>query len=275
MSNYRDEEESIGQVTTHKESTPPIPTDGADVPISKVHTSGTDNEFIHIGNSKVLRSDLVNAFGGDLFPSYHAQPSRKFANPAPLGLSAFALTTFVLSLINVQARGVTTANILVPCCFFYGGFVQLVAGVWEIVMENTFGATALCSYGGFWMSYGALLTPGFGVAEAYATTEDFEQAVGLYLVGWFIFTFLMCWATIRSTVAFFLMFFTVDITFILLAVGAFTGNVGCNKAGGWFGLAAAFLAWYNAMAGVFNKENSYVNIRPIYMPFAATVKEKS
>lgn len=105
----------------------------------------------------------------------------------------------MLSLYNVSARGVTAPNAVVGLAVGYGGLAQFVAGVWEFAAGNTFGATAFCSYGGFWWSYAALLIPWFGVNDAYtkagataeAGTEMLANATGLYLVAWFIFTFIM------------------------------------------------------------------------------------
>src|SRR6266568_8506998 len=87
------------------------------------------------------------------------------ANPAPLGLSAFALTTFVLSAANAQLF--TGSAIVIGLAIFYGGIVQILAGLQEFRAGNTFGATAFCSYGGFWLAVGAILTPAFGVLTAY------------------------------------------------------------------------------------------------------------
>jgi len=243
--------------------------------IARIITSGNDNEFVHIGNTKVYRDELIAAFGGTLNPQLHTAPSRKFANPSPLGLCGFALTTFVLSLVNVQARGLRTNNVVVGLAFFYGGAVQLLAGMWEMVVENTFGATALSSFGGFWLSFGAILTPSFGILDTYADSpHDLESALGFYLIGWFIFTFLLLLCTIRSTVAFFSLFFFLDITFLLLAAGYWSNHVGVTKAGGWFGIITAFVAWYNAFAGIANKENSYIDVRPIFMPGAHRISAK-
>ncbi|OQV07000.1 hypothetical protein CLAIMM_11494 [Cladophialophora immunda] len=106
-------------------------------------------------------SATLPAFGGEMQPGlYRSVKERKFANPAPLGLSAFALTTFVLSLINLEVRGLSEPNIVCSLAFAYGGLVQLLAGMWEMAVGNTFGATALSSYGGFWIAFGIILTPG-------------------------------------------------------------------------------------------------------------------
>merc|ERR1712058_192822 len=103
--------------------------------------------------------------------------------------------TFVLSLINIGVRGVHEPNIVVALAFGYGGLVQLLAGMWEMAVGNTFGATALSSYGGFWIAFATLLTPGGFDIEP--TLEESEGAaglhnnIGLFLVGWFSFAFIL------------------------------------------------------------------------------------
>jgi succinate-acetate transporter protein len=136
-----------------------------------------------------------------------------------------------------------------------------------MAVGNTFGATALSSYGGFWLSFAIILTPGgFNIVstlEANNNPLPFLNSFGLYLMGWFIFTTLLLICTLRSTVAFFSLFFTLDLAFLLLGVGYLNSsgghpNSGCIKAGGYFGLFAAFLAWYNALAGIADNSNRSV-----------------
>ncbi|CDR45807.1 CYFA0S20e00430g1_1 [Cyberlindnera fabianii] len=236
--------------------------------VSKVYTSGDNNEYVMIGRTKVLRSELIGAFGGDLQPGIHAGPPRRLANPAPLGLCGFALTTFVLSMFNARAMGVTTPNVVVGLAAFYGGLVQLLAGMWEIALDNTFGGTALSSYGGFWMSFAAINIPWFGIAEAYEDPTELANAVGFFLLGWTIFTFGVLLCTMKSTVAFFSLFFFLEITFLLLTIGEFTAKVGVTRAGGVFGVITAFIAWYNAYAGLATRENSYITAKAIPLPGA-------
>jgi len=138
-----------------------------------------------------------------------------------------------------------------------------------MAVGNTFGATALSSYGGFWISFAIILTPGFAIeSELIAAGTNGSHAVflnsfGLFLMGWFIFTFLLLLCTLRSTVAFFSLFFTLDIAFLMLGIG-YLQNDGaepqsaCIVAGGAFGLMAAFLAWYNALAGIADSSNRFV-----------------
>jgi succinate-acetate transporter protein len=190
-----------------------------------------------------------------------ASQFRPIANPGPLGLSAFALTTFVLSLVNVQARSVTTPNIVVGLALFYGGMVQFAAGMWEFAAGNTFGATALSSYGGFWLSWAVIQIPAFNVVASYeGNVQELKTAIAYYLFGWFIFTFLMLICTFRASVAFIFLFFTLDLAFLFLAIGEYTGNAACGKAGGYFGLFAAFAAWYCALSQMLNKNNSYFTL---------------
>lgn len=224
------------------------------------------------------------AFGGEFQPgTYRYVKDQKIANPAPLGLCAFALTTFILSLINLNTRGVATPNIVVASAFAYGGLVQLLAGMWEMAVGNTFGATALSSYGGFWISFGITLTPGgFQIVEAYTATgadpNGFTNAFGFFLMGWFIFTFLMLMCTFRSTVAFFFLFFTLDLAFLLLGIGylqatAGVPQAGCIRAGGAFGIIAAFAAWYNALAGILDRGNSFFLIPVAHFPWSDKGRE--
>lgn len=233
----------------------------------KIYITGDQDQYIHIGRQKFLRQDLLEAFGGTLQPGLAPEPSHKFANPAPLGLSAFALTTFVLSMFNAGAQGIEIPNVVVGLAMFYGGLVQLLAGMWEIALENTFGGTALASYGAFWLSFGAIYIPWFGVLAAYEKKEsDLANALGFYLLGWTLFTLGMCCCTVKSTVLFFSLFFFLFITFLLLTIAEFSGKTGVKTAAGVFGVITAFIAWYNAFAGVATRQNSYIVAKPFNLP---------
>ncbi|CAK7565912.1 MAG: Meiotically up-regulated protein 86 protein [Sporothrix epigloea] len=147
--------------------------------------------------------------------------------------------------------------------------------MWEMAVGNTFGATALSSYGGFWISYAILLNPTWDLLSAYAESGTTESALGFFLTGWFIFTTLLLLLTLRSTLMFFSLFFTLDLAFLFLAVGAFAADNGhastatnLNKAGGVFGLLAAFLAWYNAFAGIADSSNSFFTVPVFHFPWS-------
>ena len=180
------------------------------------------------------------------------------ANPAPLGLSAFALTTFVLSSSNAgflfPAVGVGGA-VVIGLAIFYGGLVQLIAGVQEFRAGNTFGATAFCSYGGFWMALGFVLLPGTGILAALTAEKAVSSGVGTFLLGWTIFTGLMLIATFRISGALIAVFALLFLTFLSLTIGWLSG-VGTGTfttwvgIGGWLGIVTALVAWYAALAGV-------------------------
>ncbi|OAV86740.1 hypothetical protein PTTG_00201 [Puccinia triticina 1-1 BBBD Race 1] len=197
--------------------------------------------------------------------SYVTNTPRKFANPGPLGLSSFAATTFLLSLFNLQTRGIKTESLIVSMAFGYGGIIQVLAGMWEFACGNTFGATAFSSYGGFWISFGLILSPNSGILAAYATKKDeLESALGLYLLAWFIFTSVMLLGSLRTSVALIALFFFLDVTFLLLAIGKLcTEGHALAKAGGVFGLITAFIAWYVAAAGLLEAEKSFIRLPTI------------
>ncbi|RKP29814.1 hypothetical protein METBISCDRAFT_27946 [Metschnikowia bicuspidata] len=226
-----------------------------------------DEDYIQFGNEKYLKSDLAAAFGGTLNPGLVSPPKHNLANPAPLGLSAFALTTFIFSLINAEAGGVKIPAVVIGLAFFYGGAAQFVAGMFELAVADTFGGVALSSYAAFWCAWGATQVDSFGIVSAYGTNKtEFRYAVGIFLVGWFILTFLFCAMTLKSTVDFFLLFFCLSITFLLLAISEFQNSVPVKKAGGIFGIITSFIAWYNAYAGIANSQNTYLTVKAIPLP---------
>ena len=179
------------------------------------------------------------------------------ANPGPLGLSAFALTTFVLSSSNAGflfSKSGAGTLIVLGLAIFYGGLVQLVAGVQEFRAGNTFGATAFCSYGGFWMSLGFVLLPFFAGGTKNLVDllgSEAATAVGVFLLGWTIFTLLMFLGSLRSNLATMGVFLFLFLTFLVLTIGWLAGaNTGWIQLGGWLGIITALLAWYTALAGV-------------------------
>lgn len=187
-------------------------------------------------------------------------PAVATANPAPLGLCGFALTTFVLSSINagfIIPQGIGT-TIVIGLALFYGGLAQMLAGMWEFRAGNTFGATAFTSYGAFWLSFAVIFIPGFGVLAAFTgkAAADLGTAVGLYLLGWTIFTALMFLGTLRSNGALIAVFGLLTLTFLFLAIGALGGASGMTMIGGWLGILTALAAWYTALAGILASGNN-------------------
>lgn len=187
--------------------------------------------------------------GGAAVPETGAQAGVgwKPADPAPLGLAGFAMTTFVLSMFNANLVNEKGLPVVLGLALAYGGLVQLIAGIWEFRNGNTFGAVAFCSYGGFWLSFWAL-----EVFYAKSIGGNAGHAVGLYLWSWAIFTAYMTVASLRVSGAVFGVFALLTATYILLAIG----NVGDHKTvihwGGYLGIATAVVAWYASFAIVTN-----------------------
>jgi succinate-acetate transporter protein len=171
------------------------------------------------------------------------------ADPAPLGLAAFALTTFVLSFFNAGLVSDKGEPVVLGLALAYGGIAQLLAGMWEYRNNNTFGATAFTSFGAFWISF-------FVYVQFQADkipTANAGDAVGLYLIAWGIFTTYMLVASFRVSAAVMLVFLLLAVTFFLLGIGDSSGTESITKAGGWFGIATAIAAWYASFASVTNK----------------------
>jgi succinate-acetate transporter protein len=167
------------------------------------------------------------------------------ADPAPLGLAAFALTTFVLSFVNTGLFKVEP--VVFGLALAYGGIGQFAAGMWEFTKGNTFGATAFSSYGAFWLSFWWLT----GHTDLSGFSEgDLSNSLGLYLLAWGIFTAYMTIAATRVSGAVLAVFVLLTATFIVLAIGDFATSETITKAGGWVGLATAVAAWYASLAGV-------------------------
>ena len=192
------------------------------------------------------------------------------ADPGPLGLAAFAGTTFMLSLVNSGLVGthLVPGGGLLPMvaalALAYGGIAQLVAGIWEFRTGNTFGAVAFCSFGAFWISF-------FFVVQSVGKNVPTEifSGLGLYLWMWGIFTAYMFIASLRTTGAVALVFLLLAITFIILGIGnsALAGTHsainGTIKLGGYVGIATAIVAWYASFAAVLNSTFGRV-VMPVF-----------
>jgi succinate-acetate transporter protein len=166
------------------------------------------------------------------------------ANPAPLGLMAFGLTTLILSVMNANLVSFdkSLVTVLGPA-LAYGGIGQLLAGMWEFRTGNTFGAVAFSSFGAFWISFYFLVQQD---AATLAKTGGFASGVGLYLWAWGIFTGMMFLCTFASPRAIQAIFLLLTITFILLGIGNSGTDNSIIHAGGWCGLATAAVAMYTA-----------------------------
>jgi hypothetical protein len=188
------------------------------------------------------------------------------ADPAPLGLAAFALTTFMLSGHNA---GFIPDIAWLGLALFYGGAIQLLAGMWEFKNRNVFGATAFSSYGGFWLGLGSFVVLA-ELTKLGTAVNNTDNALAWFLIAFAIFNSYMLLWSMRVNVAVFGVFLTLEVTEILLVIGFFElahgGSDFMLKAGGWAGIVTAAVAWYASAAGVANSF-SEKRVLPVGGPF--------
>ena len=188
-------------------------------------------------------------------------PSTGIADPAPLGLAAFALTTFLLSAANANWMTHATTAAFLGYAFAYGGLVQLLAGMWEFRNRNVFGAVAFSTYGGFWIGLGlwavlvkipTLTAAAKAPLTLPATVTALNHDVGWILLAFFIFNTYMLILSTQVNMAVFAVFLTLGLTEIILAIGQFllghASTSGIVQFGGYVGLVTALTAWYASFA---------------------------
>ena len=189
----------------------------------------------------------------------------KLANPAPLGLFGFALTTWLLSMVNAGYLPATSVPLVIAMAFAFGGTAQFAAGLMEMAKGNTFGFAAFCSYGAFWWSF-ALFAKFFGLGVPAA-------AVGWYLIVWGAFTFAMWIGTFALNRALFLVFLALWPTFLLLGLAPLLGIPALTTLGGYGGLITALFAFYLGAAEIINEAHGHT-VLPIGargIPYTPTV----
>lgn len=176
-------------------------------------------------------------------------PARFISDPAALGLAAFALSTMVLSFINAGILPQKDAPVVLGLAFAYGGLVQLLAGMWAFIKNDTFAAVALSSYGGFWISFYLLQHDAINKIPA----SNQAGALALYLFCWGVFSFYMWIASFRVSAAVMAVFLTLWPAYGLLGLGKALDSTLLFHLGGIFGIATAACAWYASAAIVLRK----------------------
>jgi succinate-acetate transporter protein len=189
------------------------------------------------------------------------------ADPAPLGLAAFALTTFLLSAANANWMTAATGNAWLGYALAYGGAIQLLAGMWEFRNRNVFGATAFSTYGGFWI--GLFLWVQFVAPHATSATAA-DHDLGWILLAFAIFNTYMLILSSQVNIAVFVVFLTLEITEVILFIGNFAGNTSVVHIGGYIGVLTALAAWYASAAGVANGIAGRIKL-PVGTPLVAPV----
>ncbi|KAL7894089.1 GPR1/FUN34/yaaH family domain-containing protein [Trichoderma sp. TUCIM 5745] len=215
--------------------------------VSPVHSNEQDLERLRTRGGHIDNRDQPS------LPIVH----RSFANPAPLGLLAFATCVFLLSMLGVNARGVVEKNVLVGVFVFFGGICQFISGIMEFIAGNTFGATVFPAYAALSLSFALIFIPGSGIIDAYSDAEghplpEFNQALALYLWSWFILNAIFTVAATRSSWPLFTALLLFNGELILLATGYMVGNESLLVAGNSIGFPVALCAYWSGCAGLWS-----------------------
>ncbi|KAF7352024.1 Fun34 transmembrane protein [Mycena venus] len=198
--------------------------------------------------------------GGVLSTSEGRAHVSGISNPGPMGLFAFASTTFILSMYNVQTRGIAHPNVVVGMAIFAGGLTQFIAGMWEFPRGNVFGATAFSSYGAFWMSYATIFIPSSGILAAYPDPNELASALGIYLTAWLMVTLFFLLAVVLKNIAYTALLSSLTVAFACLAAAQFSGE---HHAGGVFGIITALIAYYIGVSEMLAAEQRAVFVLPL------------
>ena len=199
------------------------------------------------------------------FKGFLSKQFPTIANPAPLGLSAFALTTWLLSMYNVGAWVPSEGpnQIAMGAALAYGGVVQLLAGMWEMRIGNTFGALVFSSYGGFWIGTASLFIKAFGFLDYYDGTDTLNNALGVYWFAWTLFTLFLTIAAHRTSIVLVALLFFLTLTLLLLTIAQFLVDANVHQAAGGFGILTACISWYAAFAALMDKKQQSLFRLPV------------
>ncbi|OLY82119.1 Ammonia transport outward protein 2 [Smittium mucronatum] len=189
---------------------------------------------------------------------------KRLANPKPLALCAFAVTTMVLTM-HTAGIGIpenSPNQIVVGLCMFYGGMTQFIAGLINFIDGTPFDATSFCSFGAFWMSYGAIMIPWFGVAGGWDTNGNVTRrhSTGIFLLAWTVFMFIVMVASYRQHLGVAFMLTCLFLTFLLLCIGEWREHSRFLKAGGAFGFITSIIAFYLAATYMINADHGFIDL---------------
>lgn len=235
-----------------------------------------DDNYIYIKNQRINKDDFLTAFGGHLnvSPRKETTQAKDFGDPVPAGLAAFSCTVISLGLVQMHARGITHANVLLGAMLTTSGLVELIVGVLCFIIGNGWACCTFLMFGGFWSSYACILMDMGSILSNYSDMHEYEQGIALYFLPWAIFSFGLFACTWKSTWPLFSLMFCVWFFVLLFTIAQFIGSVKLFKAGGFFCLLSGVVGFYNMFAGLADDTNSYMVIKPWFMPHAVRPPKK-
>lgn len=234
-----------------------------------------DGDVVYFGNMVIDRSEFTKLLQGQSQQHGHVgnccerqldggTKFRPLGNPVPLGLVGYGISTFTLGLVLMEVRGATNPNLLISSSLALSGLVTLICGLWCLLLDNTFAATALGAFGGFYLSYAIILIDTAGISSTYNTVEDFNNVMAFWLTGWTIYAFLMWINTFKGTVEFCVLIGVIVLYLITLTAHYYTNSHSCKVAAGAFAFISALIAFYCVWAMNAIESTSHI-IPPVLM----------
>ena len=234
-----------------------------------------DDDHIYINDVPIKKTEFTQAFGGTFEVSRREKTRelREYANPVPAGLGAFSASAISLGLVQMHAKHVHEANTLLGAFLTTSGLVEVIVGVLCFVIGNTWASCTFLMFGGFWSSYAFVLMDVGGIAASYSSAAEYGQSVAIFFLPWAMFSFFLWICTWKSTVALSLLMFLIWFFVLLFTIAQFISSVNLFKAGGFFAIFAGCVGFYNMLAGLADKTNTYFIIKPVLLPNQPTIEE--
>lgn len=227
-----------------------------------------DNENIYINDLQINKEEFTKAFGGtfEVAPRLKTRELQEYGNPVPAGLAAFSASAISLGLIQMHARSVQQANTLLGAFLTTSGLVEIIVGILCFVIGNTWACCTFLMFGGFWSSYAFVLINVGNISQSYTNSFEYGQSIAIFFLPWSIFSFCLWICTLKSTVALSLLMFFIWLFVLLFTIAQFISSVELFKAGGFFCVLAGCFGFYNMLAGLADKTNTYFILKPILLP---------
>lgn len=223
-----------------------------------------DSKNVYINDNPIDKESFRSALGlttsETLTPTRELTNAEKYGNPIPAGLAAFSATTMSLGLVQMHAKTVTHANVLLVALLTTSGLVEFITGVLCFVVGNTWASCTFLMFGGFWSSYSFLLMDLGGISSAYPDTYEYNMCIGILFLPWCVFSFALWLTTLKSSWALTILMFDVFFFVLLFTIAQFISSVVLYKAGGFFCVLSGVLGFYNMFNGMADNTNSFFTL---------------
>lgn len=227
-----------------------------------------DNDNIYINNIPINKTEFTKAFGGtfEVSPREKTRELKEYGNPVPAGLGAFSASAISIGLVQMHAKNVHHANILLGAFLTTSGLVEIIVGILCFIIGNSWACCTFLMFGGFWSSYSFVLMDVGNISSNYSSTYEYNMSIAIFFLPWSLFSFFLWTCTWKSTLALSTLMFSIFFFVFLFTISQFISSINLFKAGGFFAIFAGCLGFYNMLAGLADKTNTYFVIKPILLP---------